>query len=84
MKITMKPGMSVTYRLEDEPASAQHRATVLNVKVDHQPEIEQYINDAVHLRDDDAGASEKTILFLFGTDSEYYLDGKKVIILGET
>ena len=77
----MKPGQSITYRLAGEPETATHVATVLTEKEIDQIETEEYIDDIVLLRDEDQGAKQRTIKFLFGTDNTYYLDGRPVILI---
>ena len=77
----MKSGQTIVYRVEGESDALRHHATVLSAKEITQYETEEYIDDAVQLRNDDPAAEDKTIRFLLGTDNRYYLDGKRVLVL---
>jgi hypothetical protein len=46
-----------------------------------QIETAEYIDDVVLLRDEDQGAKQRTIKFLFGTDNTYYPGGRPVILI---
>ncbi len=79
----MNSGKQIEYRIEDEPSATKHFATVIQEKEIDQDETEEYIAEAIQLKDDDPNSGGKIIKFLLGTDSEYYLDGKRVIFLND-